>query len=519
MSEALTVQMQSIQKTYPDGTTALKNVHFDLRRGEIHGLLGENGAGKSTLTKILSGLLRPTQGQIHVRGRMKVFRSPADALHAGIGMVHQHFALVSTFTALENIVLGQRNKNLFSKLQLSEVRAQVENVMHESGFVAPLDVPVESLPVGVQQRIEIIKTLYRQVDVLILDEPTSVLTPVEVNEFFKVLRALRNAGKSIILITHKLKEILDVTDRVTVLRQGQNAGQIETKDATPEILARMMVGHDVLSSIQKKAAQPGQAILKIAQLEVKDNLDLPAVQNLSFEVRTGEILGIAGVEGNGQTELVEAITGLRSVSQGTIFFNEKNIVGLDPRQLYRDGLAHIPEDRRRIGMVLEFSIAENSILGVHHERRFHGFWGKLLWIKVRQYTREIIQKFSIVASDVQAPAKSLSGGNQQKLVCGREFEKHPSLIVAAQPTRGLDISATQYIRDQLVKLRDEGKAILLVSADLDEIYHLSDRIAVIYEGQFMGIAPPSELDRGRIGLMMGGLKSSETKPQLSETVR
>jgi simple sugar transport system ATP-binding protein len=509
MAETLAVQMQTIGKTYPDGTVALRGVNFDLRRGEIHGLLGENGAGKSTLTKILSGLLKPTQGHILIDGQTKHFRSPSDALRSGIGMVHQHFALVPTFTALENILLGQEGSTALAPLNLNKARKRVEEAMQTGGLSVPLDAMTESLAVGVQQRVEIIKMLCRAVDVLILDEPTAVLTPVEVNEFFKTLKTLRDAGKSIIIITHKLKEILDVTDRVTVLRQGNNAGHIETKEATPEILARMMVGHDVLPSVEKKPAQPGAPILKITNLSVKDQLGLHSIEKLSFEVRAGEILGIAGVEGNGQTELVEAITGLRPIESGEISVNGSNIAGLGPRQLYQKGLAHVPEDRRRVGMVLDFSLAENSILGVHREKRFKGLWGKILWGKVSTHTRELIQKFSIVASDVRAPAKSLSGGNQQKLVCAREFDKRPSLVVAAQPTRGLDIQATQYIRDQLVRLRDTGKAVLLVSADLEEIFQLSDRIAVIYEGRFMGIAKPEALDRQRIGLMMGGVSSPE----------
>jgi len=510
MSETLAVQMQTIEKTYPDGTVALKGVNFDLRRGEIHGLLGENGAGKSTLTKILSGLLKPTQGHMLINGQPRHFRNPADALRSGIGMVHQHFALVPTFTALENILLGQEGSRLFSSLNLNKARKHVETVMQEGGLSVPLDAITESLAVGVQQRVEIIKMLYRAVDILILDEPTAVLTPIEVHDFFKTLRVLRDASKSIIIITHKLKEILDVTDRVTVLRQGHNAGQIETKDATPGILARMMVGHDVLPSIEKTPAQPGAPILKISNLSVTDPSGFRSIENLSLEVHAGEILGIAGVEGNGQTELVEAITGLRERESGDIIVNGSNIAGLGPRQLYQRGLAHVPEDRRRIGMVLDFSLSENSILGIHREKRFKGFWGKILWGKVGEHTRELIKKFSIVASDVKVPARSLSGGNQQKLVCAREFDKNPSLVVAAQLTRGLDIQATQYIRDQLVRLRDQGKAVLLVSADLEEIFQLSDRIAVIYEGKFMGIAKPEELDRERIGLMMGGVNAPAT---------
>jgi simple sugar transport system ATP-binding protein len=510
MSESLAVRMQAIRKIYPDGTLALRGVDFELRHGEIHGLLGENGAGKSTLMKILSGLLRPTDGRVYIRGAFKNFHSPADALRVGIGMVHQHFALVPTFTALENIVLGQEEGPFLSRRHLARARERVAQIMREGGLSAPLDLPVESLPVGVQQRVEILKTLYRSVDVLILDEPTAVLTPLEVTEFFKTLRALRASGKSIVLITHKLKEILDVTDRVTVLRQGQNVGQIETAEATPQRLARLMVGRDLLPSIEKKPAQPGPAVLSVSGLWVDDDRRLPAVKDLSLKVFAGEILGIAGVEGNGQAELVEAITGLRPIARGQIAIHGKNIRGLGPRELYRAGLAHVPADRRRVGMILDFSLSENSILGLQREAPYRGRWGRVRWSCIREYTRRLIEKFSILASDVRAPARSLSGGNQQKFVCAREFEKRPGLVVAAQPTRGLDISATQYIRDQLVRLRDDGKAVLLVSADLDEIFQLSDRIAVMYEGRFVDIVLPEELDRERIGLLMGGMAATPT---------
>ena len=499
------VRMGSIHKVYPDGTVALSGVDLELKQGEIHGLLGENGAGKSTLMKIASGLIDPTRGEIVVSGEPHHFRSPADALAAGIGMVHQHFALVPTFTALQNLVLGQEEGGLLSALRLASARDRVDKVMGEAGLNIPLDVPIELLPVGVQQRVEIIKMLYRQVDVLILDEPTAVLTPVEVDEFFKTLRALSDKGVAIVLITHKLKEVIDVTEWITVLHQGEVAGHIPTAEATPEILARLMIGREALPSVQKSPTQPGGPILDVGNLSVGNDLAESSITDLSFQVRAGEVFGIAGVEGNGQTELVEAITGLRSVAGGHILMDGQDIVGLSPRALYRRGLAHVPEDRRRVGMVLDFTLAENGILGVHRTFRFHGILDKILWSKVYAYTRDLIDNFSILVSDVRTLAKNLSGGNQQKLVLAREFEKRPSLVVAVQPTRGLDVAATQYIRSQLLNLRDQGKAILLVSADLDEIFQLSDRIAVLYEGRFTGVASPEELDPERIGLMMGGM--------------
>jgi simple sugar transport system ATP-binding protein len=366
-------------------------------------------------------------------------------------------------------------------------------------------VPIESLPPGVQQRVEILKMLYRQVDVLILDEPTAVLTALEVQEFFQTLRSLRATGKTIVLITHKLKEVLTVTDRITVLQQGQVTGRLQTKDATPEVLAHLMVGRAVLPTLQKKPASPGALILQVQGLHVHNDLAQPAVADLSFAVHAGEILGIAGVEGNGQTELVEAITGLRPVVHGNILLDGQDITGFPPRVLYHRGLAHIPGDRRRVGMVLDFSVAENSILGVHRTKQFQGIVGNIAWPKVYVYTRDLIKNFAIVASDVRVLAKSLSGGNQQKLVLARELGKHPGFVVAVQPTQGLDIASTQYIRDQLLHLRDQGKAILLVSADLDEIFQLSDRIAVMYGGRFMGIATPHTVDVQQVGLMIGGV--------------
>jgi simple sugar transport system ATP-binding protein len=499
------MEMQAIHKVYADGTVALRGVDLELQQGEIRGLLGENGAGKSTLMKIASGLLPPTHGRIVVRGTPCRFRSPADALSAGIGMVHQHFALVPTFTALQNIILGHEGSGLLAPLQLDTTRQRVQELMQDGGLHAPLNVPVERLSLGVQQRVEILKMLYRQVDMLILDEPTAVLTAVEVEELFQTLCALRSVGKTVVLITHKLKEVLALTDRITVLQQGQIVGHLQTAEATPQSLARLMVGRETLPMTAKPPVQRAAPLLQVQGLRVCDERATPVIVDLSFDVHAGEILGIAGVEGNGQTELVEAITGLRPVAGGRMFLHGQDITGLSSRVLYERGLAHVPADRHQVGLVLDFTVAENSILGRQHSRLFCGGLGHLSWSGIYAYARQLIGQFAIVVADVRLPARSMSGGNQQKLILARELGKQPDFVVAVHPTRGLDVVATQYIRAQLLRLRAQGKAVLLVSADLDEIFALSDRIAVLYNGQCMGTASPDTLDVQQVGLMMGGL--------------
>jgi len=502
------LEAKGIDKVYPDGTVALQDVNFTVYQGEIHGLLGENGAGKTTLTKILSGLLSPTHGQLLWKGKPAHFKTPLDALNQGIGMVHQHFALVAPFTALENIALGQEGGQGLSTVVYEAVQQRVEQVMREGGLHAPLDIPVELLPVGVQQRVEILKLLYRDVELLILDEPTAVLTPQEADEMFVILRKLRDSGKTIIFITHKLRELIELTDQVTVLRRGRQAGSVNTVDVDSKQLATLMVGHEIISSVKRGQAKPGSVILSGNDLQVKNDLGEIAVRGLNFQVRQGEIFGIAGVEGNGQTELGEAISGLRSWLSGEVSLEGKVLKQLDPQSIYKQGLAHIPEDRRRVGMVLEFSVMENSILGLQSSDAFRGALGRLDWSKVRRHADFLIEQFSIKTQDQKTPVKSLSGGNQQKLVVGRELSKDPKFILAAQPTRGLDIGSTQYIRDLLIKLRDEGKAILLISAELDEIFQLADRVGVMYEGEFVGTYQTEDLNRERIGLLMGGMQEA-----------
>lgn len=493
--------MKGIVKVYPDGTVALRGVDFEVRRGEIHALLGENGAGKTTLMKILAGILRPTSGEIYVRGRRVRFRSAAEALRHGIGMVHQHLALVPVMTAYENIVLGLKGIN----------RERVEELMESVGLKVPLDAPVETLSFGVRQRVEILKMLIRNVDVLILDEPTTNLTPMEVSELFKTLRRLRDEGKAVIFVSHKLREVLEIADRITVLRQGRVVGTLRREEATPELLARMMVGREVFLRISKSPARPGKVVLEVHDLWVRSDLGTWAVRGVSFTVREGEIFGIAGVEGNGQRELVEALTGLRRVERGRVVVGGFDVTNSSPDKLYRLGVCHIPEDRHLLGLVLEMTVAENSVLGMHRWPRFTRLLGFLDQIAVRRHAEKIIEDFSVVAPGVDAPVKFLSGGNQQKLVAGRELSKNPRLVVAAQPTRGLDVAATEYIRKLLVRLRDEGRAVLLVSSDLDEVLDLSDRVAVMYEGEFMGIVRPDEVSIREIGLMMGGYKLEQLR--------
>ncbi len=506
MSSRPLVEMKSIHKVYPDGTVALRGVDFEISRGEIVGLLGENGAGKTTLMKILSGLLPPTSGEIYYEGRKVHFRNPSDALKLGIGMVHQYFALVPPFTALENILLGQENAGRLFPPDLNGVREKVKALIEETGLSVPLDTPVEMLSAGVQQRVEILKVLYRGTEVLILDEPTSYLTPLEVEELFKVMRRLKEQGKAIIFITHKLREVMEISDRIQVLRNGVVTGKLPTSEATFEKLAVMMVGKEIIPQAARSEAEPGEPVLKVRDLHVMSDFGTMAVKGVSFEVRAGEIFGIAGVEGNGQSELVQAITGLRQPLKGEIWLKDKRVTAFSPRELYSLGLSHIPEDKSKFGLAMNFDLSENSILSRQWEPQFAGVLGRLKKNDILRFAEYLVKSFNVVAPSLRSPVKSLSGGNQQRLLVGRELSKEPALVVAAHPTRGLDIASTVYIRELLVKMRDAGKAVLLVSADLDEVLELSDRIAVMYEGEFLGEGDIREFTREEIGMMMGGIK-------------
>ena len=497
------VYMKNIVKVYPNGTVALRGVDFAVRRNEIHGLLGENGAGKTTLMNILSGFLKPTSGEIYINGEKVEIKNTQTAIKNGIGMVHQHFTLIENFTALDNIIMGMEPRKNGIFIDYDEAKRKIEKLMDKVGLRVPLNVEVEYLSVGEKQRIEILKTLYRGARILILDEPTAVLTPLEVKELFKLLRDLKKLGVTIIFISHKLREVLEITDRVTVLRKGTKIGTIETERATPKLLARMMVGRDVVFELEKPKAKEGKPLLIVRDLWVKNDLGLDAVKGLTFEVKAGEIFGIAGVEGNGQSELVEAITGLRKAEKGEIYIEDNEITNLNPLEIFQLGVAHIPEDRHKWGLILDFTIYENMVLGKH---RFYPYVkGYFLdYEYIMRETEQLVKSFDIVVNDISAPAKSLSGGNQQKVIVAREFSKNPKVVIASQPTRGLDVGSTEYIRKKLLEYRTKGAGVLLVSADLDEVLQLSDRIAIMYEGEFMGVYKPSELDEEKIGLLMGG---------------
>jgi len=517
----LFLSAHGISKTYSDGTKALKKVDLDIHHGTIVGLLGENGAGKTTLTKILSGLLPPSAGHVESPHGSVRFGSPREAMEFGIGMVHQHFALVGPFTATENVILSHERP--FSRVRLAKTREQLEALMEESGLHVPLDVPIEKLAVGEQQRVEILKVLSRNVNLLILDEPTSVLTPLEVDDLFDLLRKLRDQNKSIILITHKLKEVQSITDRIVVLRHGEMVGDIKAAGATTRQLAGLMVGEALEATVdavelrdeelpirRDEAREDGEreVVLRVEELVARGSTGKIAVDHISFDIHAGEIFGVAGVEGNGQSELVECLTGLRVPREGSASIRGTNILGRDPREIYRLGVAHIPEDRWEVGLVLPFTLAENAILGIHRWERFRGPLRVIRWGAVRKHVRELMDRFDIQATGPNAPAKSLSGGNQQKLIVGRELAKDPAVIIASQPTRGLDVSAAKYIRDLLVDMRNRGRAVLLVSADLDEVLARSDRVAIMYEGRFMTVCRPADLDRETVGMLMGGITSA-----------
>jgi len=507
----LSVRMVNIHKVYSDGTVALRGVSVEIKEREVLGLLGENGAGKTTLMKILSGFLKPTAGHIYLGGKHVKFGSPRDALRQGIAMVHQVFTLVPNLTALENIVLGyESTRGFFSLLRpidYSALATKVEELCSKLGLHVPLNVPVEKLSLGLRQRVEILKALYKGARILILDEPTTFLTPIEVRELLRFIEDFRESGGSVVFITHKIKEALKVADRIVVLRRGVVTGEIQSSEATPELLAELMVGKEVSFDVifrrapEIKSVEP---VLRVEDLWVYGDLGVPAVKGVSFEVYPGEIFGIAGVEGNGQDELVEAVTGLRKVYSGRITINGINIDRSNPLLVYRAGASHIPGDRERFGIVLEFSISENSLIGRQWEQLFSGSLG-IRWRRVRQYAEEIVRKFNVVVPSISAPARALSGGNRQRLLVGRELTRNSKLIVAVHPTKGLDISSTAYVRELLAKAREEGRAVLLVSADLEEILQLSDRIAVMYEGKFLAVGKAEDMTPEEIGMLMGGI--------------
>lgn len=505
MSEAIALQVHHITKRFP-GVLANDKVDFDLRKGEIHALLGENGAGKSTLMNIIYGLYSQDDGQILMDqdGSLQPvdIRNPHDAIRMGIGMVHQHFMLVPVFSVAENIILGSELTRGPS-LDMREARKQIRNLAQEYGLDVDPDAIIEDLPVGVQQRVEIIKALYRHARILVLDEPTAVLTPQEVEDLIRIMHQLTERGVSIIFITHKLKEVLAVSDRITVMRRGQVVGTTIPAETNEQKLAAMMVGRTVLLEVDKTPAQPKDVVLDVQNLHVRDERGVDVVRDITFEVRAGEILGIAGVQGNGQTELVEALTGLRAYNSGKLSLDGKLIPPQNPRAGVEAGLGHIPEDRHKHGLVLPYSIADNAVLCTYYKEPFaHGVQRDEKAVEAN--ARKLIERFDIRAPGPFEPAGNLSGGNQQKVIVAREMSRPIRLLIANQPTRGLDVGSIEYIHSQIVAMRDQGAGVLLVSAELDEVLSLADRIAVMYHGQIVAVLKAGQATKEELGLLMAG---------------
>lgn len=501
MAHENVIEMRDITKVF-GGFVANDKINLHLRKGEIHALLGENGAGKSTLMNMLAGLLEPTSGEIAVNGQVVNLDSPSKAASLGIGMVHQHFMLVEAFTVAENIILGSElTKN--GVLDIAGASKEIKALSERYGLAVDPSAKVADISVGAQQRVEILKTLYRGADILIFDEPTAVLTPSEIDELMAIMKNLVKEGKSIILITHKLDEIRAVSDRVTVIRRGKSIETVEIAGATNADLAEMMVGRSVSFKTEKQASKPKEVVLSIKDLVVNENRGVPAVKNLSLGVRAGEIVGIAGIDGNGQSELIQAITGLRKVESGSIELKGDSIVGLHPRQITELSVGHVPEDRHRDGLILEMMISENIALQTYYKEP-HSKNGILNYSNITSYAKKLMEEFDVRAASELVPAAALSGGNQQKAIIAREIDRDPDLLIVSQPTRGLDVGAIEYIHKRLIEERDNGKAVLVVSFELDEILNVSDRIAVIHDGKIQGIVSPETTNKQELGVLMAG---------------
>jgi simple sugar transport system ATP-binding protein len=499
----LDIELRGITKRF-GAVVANSDVNLKIRAGEILGLLGENGAGKSTLMNVLSGLYRPDEGEILIDGKPVNFRDAKDAIHAGIGMVHQHFMLVPVFTVAENVVLGVEPTAAFDRLDLAKARRQVSEISAAHGLEVDPDAIIEEIPVGLQQRVEIIKVLFRSANVIIFDEPTAVLTPQEVTEFFGIIRSLRDAGKALVFITHKLGEVLEVADRISVLRGGKVVGDGDPKTATEAELAEMMVGRAVQFEVEKKPAHPGRPLLEARGLAVVNEREELAVDGVDLAVHEGEVVGIAGVQGNGQTELVEALTGLRSLVRGTVAFLGEDITTASTRKRHRLGIAHIPEDRQHSGIIGEFDIAENMVLDSYYDWPYSS--GALMhWSEVHKVCVKNVIDFDVRTPSIYSLADHLSGGNQQKLIASRELSRGIKLLIAAQPTRGIDVGSIEYIHKRIIQARDSGVGVLIVSTELDEILSLSDRILVMFRGRIVGEFEGGKVSKSEIGLAMAGV--------------
>ncbi len=499
------VEMKNIRKIFP-GIVANDNVNFNLKKGEIHALLGENGAGKSTLMSVLFGLYQPEGGEIKINGKTCEIQNPNQANKMGIGMVHQHFKLVDNFTVTENIILGMEDGAFLRKSNMEKARNEVQEISEKYALQVDIDAKIEDISVGMQQRTEILKMLYRKAEIMIFDEPTAVLTPQEIEELIKIMKQFASEGKSIILITHKLKEIMKACDRCTVLRRGKYVDTVNISETDEQGLAEMMVGKEFDFQVEKSKAEPKESVLRVEGLSYTDAKKVKRLKNLSLEVKAGEILAIAGIDGNGQRELVEIITGLLKKESGIIYLKDKDISNLKIRERTLAGMSHIPQDRHKHGLVLDFKLSENIVLQTYYMKPYSNK-GIMNYDEINKKAEQIIEQFDVRSSSgVDTVARSMSGGNQQKAIVGRELDRKSSLVIAVQPTRGLDVGAISYIHKRLIEARDEGAAVLLVSLELDEVLALADRINVIYEGEIVGRVSADETDEQEIGLMMSGSK-------------
>ena len=500
------LELQNVNKSFGH-VQANKDISLKVSKGDIHGIIGENGAGKSTLMSIVYGFYQADSGNIKINDKITEIKSPHESILSGIGMVHQHFMLVENFTVVENIILGFEGEFVFGE-KLNQAKKSLIKLCEDYNLKIDLNATISDLSVGFRQRVEILKALYRGAEILILDEPTGVLTPQEVDELFKILRSLKEQGKTIILITHKLNEIMALTDKVTVMRQGEIVGDKNTKDTTKDQLAEMMVGRSVLLRIDKKKPNIGDTVFEVKNINVKDNLDVMRVKNVSFDLRKGEILGIAGVTGNGQTELLEALTGICQVDSGEIKLHGKIIsskkIFAGPRQLREEDVAHVPEDRQRMGLVTEFNASENLIFGYHHQQPFSKS-SIMMGKNIFNYSKKIMRDYDVRPQSPFLLTSNFSGGNQQKIILSRELNKDPKVLLVGQPTRGVDIGAIEFIHQRIIDMRDKGVAVLLVSVELDEILSLADRIVVMFDGELVGERVNEKVTDREIGLLMAGI--------------